>query len=273
MNVRDLHSHEDYATVVDLQREIWGRADDNIPSWVLAASVERGAILIGAEEDGRLIGFAYSVPGFKHGRPLQWSHMLGVLPDRRGGGTGRQLKLAQRERTLAQGLDLVEWTFDPLVAINGRLNVARLGAVVDEYLEDVYGASKSLLHRGAPTDRFVASWHIATPHVQRRLEAGAIVARDASVASAATILPTRLEGAWRVPDGRPRLDVDESRLLVEIPFGFIDMLQEAPDVALEWRLTTREIFTTYLSRGYRIVDFMGDRASGRAAYLMKRQAT
>ena len=33
------------------------------------------------------------------------------------------------------------------------------------------------------------------------------------------------------------------------------MQQEAPDLALEWRLHTREIFETYFARGYRAVDF------------------
>jgi predicted GNAT superfamily acetyltransferase len=271
MILRDLHSHADFAAVAGLQREIWGREDDNVPEWMLAASVERGAILVGAAEDARLVGFVYSVPGLKQGRPLQWSHMLGVAPGHRQGGLGFQLKLAQRERTLAMGLDLVEWTFDPLVATNARLNVARLGAVAEEYLENVYGSSASPLHRGAPTDRFVASWRIDTPHVRRRLEASAIVARDAGVARAPSVLETRLEGEWRLPSGSPRLDCDEPRILVEIPYGFVDMLRDAPDAALAWRMTAREVFTTYFARNFRVVDFLGDRESGRAAYLLERR--
>jgi predicted GNAT superfamily acetyltransferase len=33
------------------------------------------------------------------------------------------------------------------------------------------------------------------------------------------------------------------------------MQQQAPDLALEWRHRTRDIFETYFSRGYRAVDF------------------
>jgi predicted GNAT superfamily acetyltransferase len=301
----DLHTHEDFVAVVELQRAIWGRDDDNIPAWVLAASMERGAILIGAEVGGHLVGFVYSVPGFKRtapdadvldrhvsdhhaphregeasapppgaagpGQPLQWSHMLGVLPAHRAGGLGHRLKLAQRARTLAQGVDLVEWTFDPLVATNGKLNVTRLGAVVEEYLENVYGASASPLHGGLPTDRFVASWRIASPHVARRLDAGAIVARDASVAATPAVIETTVSGAWRMPVGEPRLDGGEARLFVEIPYGFVDMLREAPADALIWRLTTRRIFTTCFARGYRVVDFIGSRESGRGGYLLQRR--
>ena len=126
----------------------------------------------------------FSVPGLRHGRVVQWSHMLGVTPAARGQALGLRLKLAQRERALARGIDLIEWTYDPLLVGNARLNVHRLGCVVEAYLDDVYGPSTSLLHGGLPTDRFIASWHVASPHVARRVEAGALVARDASVGQA-----------------------------------------------------------------------------------------
>ena len=61
------------------------------------------------------------------GKPTQWSHMLGVADDYRNAGLGRRLKLAQRLRALDLGCDLMEWTFDPLQAINAHLNFARLG--------------------------------------------------------------------------------------------------------------------------------------------------
>ena len=116
-----------------------------------------------------MVGFAYAVMGMKDGRPMQWSHMAGVLPEFRG-GLGYRLKLAQRERALAQGLDLIEWTFDPLQAMNAHFNFAKLGGVSDEYAANFYGESTSALHRGTPTDRLVLSWRITEPHVVRRLE-------------------------------------------------------------------------------------------------------
>ena len=73
-----------------------------------------------------MIGFAYAVVGMKAGRPMQWSHMTGVLPEYRG-GLGYRLKLEQRARALAQGYDLIEWTFDPMQAMNAHFNFAKLG--------------------------------------------------------------------------------------------------------------------------------------------------
>ena len=108
-----------------------------------------------------MVGFAFSIVGVKDGQPTQWSHMMGVLPEYRRQGLGRELKLAQRERALAGGFDLMEWTFDPLQALNAHLNFAKLGVVCDEYGVNIYGESSSALHRGTPTDRFVVQWNIA----------------------------------------------------------------------------------------------------------------
>src|SRR5205809_7605052 len=116
---RDLTTLDDFAAVVELERQIWGPGyDDVVPVPILAISVKRGGILIGAFEGNRLVGFVYSMPGIKHQKPTQWSHMLGVVSDYRSAGVGRDLKLLQRERALAMNLELIEWTYDPLQAAN-----------------------------------------------------------------------------------------------------------------------------------------------------------
>ncbi len=100
---------------------------------------------------------------------MQWSHMLGVAPTARDSGLGTRLKLAQRDAAIAMDLELIEWTFDPLQALNAHFNFAKLGVVAQEYEENAYGESSSPLHRGAPTDRFVAEWRITAAHVERRI--------------------------------------------------------------------------------------------------------
>jgi predicted GNAT superfamily acetyltransferase len=64
------------------------------------------------------------------------------------------------------------------------------------------------------------------------------------------------------------LSLDAKRIGVEIPAGFTEMLREAPDLALEWRLTTRGIFTTYFARGYRVIEFFQDRPNRKGTYLL-----
>ena len=273
---RDLTTLEDYADVVALERRIWGPGyDDVVPVPILAVSVLRGGILIGAftRETERqaaepMVGFVYSLPGIKHGQATQWSHMLGVVAEHRNDGTGRHLKLLQRERTLAMGLELIEWTYDPMQALNAHLNFARLGVVVEEYEENVYGTSSSPLHQGNPTDRFVAEWWIRTPHVERRLApSGQIALRASGLAEAEHANRTAAAGDW-LESVDVDLSLDGRRLLVEIPMGFTDMLSRAPELALAWRICTRAIFTTYFDRGYRAVDFILDREGRKGAYLL-----
>src|SRR5690348_9085038 len=84
LTYRNLTSLAEYANVVELEREIWGPGyDDVVPVSILAISVFRGGILIGAFAGDRLVGFVYSLPGLKGGRPTQWSHMLGVVDEYR----------------------------------------------------------------------------------------------------------------------------------------------------------------------------------------------
>ena len=265
---RDLTTLEDFAVVVDLEREIWGPGyDDVVPVPILAVSVHSGGILIGAFDGDRMIGFVYSLPGIKGGKPTQWSHMAGVVRAYQSRGLGYQLKLLQRERALSAGLDLVQWTYDPLQAMNAHLNFAKLGVVVEEYAVNIYGVSGSPLHGGNPTDRFVADWWIRKPHVERRLAPAAMTMRDQGVAEAGRINRAVPAGEW-LECGEIDLTLDARRLAVEIPMGFTDMLSKAPDLALAWRMSTREIFTAYFARGYRAVEFFLDRPSRKGAYLM-----
>ncbi len=266
---RDLHTIDEFETVVELEREIWGPGyDEVVPTPILAVSVHRGGILIGAFAGERMIGFVYSLPGIKDGKPTQWSHMAGVVAGHRSGGIGQELKFLQRERAIAMGLDLIEWTYDPLQAMNAHLNFNKLGIVVEEYALNIYGESSSPLHRGNPTDRFVAEWWIRKPHVERRVSGpGKLWLRADDVASAPIVNPTRAEGQWLVCDD-PALDVSSRRVAVEIPMGFTDMIAAAPDLALEWRMKTRRVFTTYFSRGFKAVEFFLNREAGKGTYLL-----
>ncbi len=271
MIIRDLTTIDECRQVAALEKDVWGYTDaeDVVPPPVLIVSVKRGGILLGAFDDaGQMKGFVYSIPSVKDGRLAQWSHMLGVTRDARGSALGVRLKLAQRERALGMGIELVEWTYDPLQAVNAHLNFAKLGVVVEEYEENIYGESSSPLHRGSPTDRFVAEWKLTAPHVERRIAAGGIgIMRDASVAAAPLVNPSRTAGAWLAP-GAANLTYNGPRLLVEIPVSYAEMQIENAPLALEWRMAIRAIFQHYFGRGYRVVDFFLSRDSGRGHYLL-----
>lgn len=271
LTIRLLSTLDECRQVAALEREVWGYTDgeDVVPPPVLIISIKRGGILLGAFDESRAMkGFVYSMPALKNGRPSQWSHMLGVAADARETGLGARLKLAQRDYALKLGMDLIEWTYDPLQALNAHLNFAKLGVVATEYEENVYGASTSPLHRGTPTDRLIAEWHITQPHVERRLASwGQPVVRDGSVAEAPVVNPARTGVVWMRP-GDADLTLDARRVLIEIPTHFGDMQIGDPDLALAWRHHTRGIFQAYFQRGYRAVDFFLARNAGRGHYLL-----
>jgi len=269
--IRDLTTIDDCRQVAALERDVWGYTDaeDVVPPPVLIVSAKRGGILLGAFDAGGVMkGFVYSIPAIKDGRLTQWSHMLGVTRDARDAGLGLTLKLAQRERSLQMGIDLVEWTYDPLQALNAHLNFSRLGVVVEEYEENIYGESSSPLHRGSPTDRFVAEWNLREAHVERRIAAkGMPLMRDAGIASAPVVNASVARDRWIVP-GAAALDLGDRRLLVEIPANYDDIQKSDDALALEWRLASRAIFQSYLRRGYRVVDFFLSKEQRRGQYLL-----
>jgi predicted GNAT superfamily acetyltransferase len=271
VTIRPLTTFDDCRRVALLERDVWGYTDaeDIVPPAVLIVSIKRGGILLGAfDAAGEMKGFVYSIPGVKDGALTQWSHMLGVTAEARNTGLGLRLKLAQRERAIEMGVELIEWTFDPLQVLNAHLNFARLGVVVEEYEENIYGESSSPLHRGSPTDRLVAQWRLTAPHVERRIAArGVGLVRDASLVSAPLVNRTAASGGRLVPRDT-NLSLTDRRLLVEIPGHYAELLASDPALALEWRLAARAIFQHYLGRGYRVVDFFTAADHSRGHYLL-----
>jgi predicted GNAT superfamily acetyltransferase len=271
--LRDLHSLDDCRQVVELEKQIWGYSDpqDLVPAIMLFLCAKRGGILIGAAAAGGTpVGFAFSMASIVDGKPAQWSHMMGVVPGTREAGLGRRLKLAQRERALAMGLELIEWTFDPLQAINAHLNFAKLGVISTTYAENIYGESSSVLHRGTPTDRLIVEWWIQRPHVERRIAAGPLTARDSRVGDAPVLNELSSRDPWDMP-AETTQPPEGDRVLIRVPARFSEMQAEQPALAQAWRLQTRELFTACFARGYRAVDFLRDEQGGGAYLLAKLQ--
>ncbi len=160
--IRELSAEPELREVVALQKTIWGFEDaDLLPFRMMVVATKIGGQLLGAFDGDRMVAFCLAIPGLKaHAKPYLHSHMLGVLPEYRNAGLGRQLKMRQKEDALARGIDLIEWTFDPLDMKNAYFNIERLGAIVRRYMRNVYGISSSVLHGASPTDRCVAEWWI-----------------------------------------------------------------------------------------------------------------
>jgi predicted GNAT superfamily acetyltransferase len=197
-------------------REIWaaGPAEAPMSAELLWALAEHGGYAAVARDgSGAVVGGSAGFAGLPG--PVLHSHITGVLPSLQGSGAGFRLKQHQREWALARGIDLVTWTFDPLVRRNGWFNLVKLGAVVTGYAERYYGEMADGVNAGDESDRCLVEWRL----------------RDAPPALGA-------------PPGPG--DV----VLCLVPEDIVEIRRRDPALARAWRLAVRETMAPALSTGY-----------------------
>ena len=169
--IRDIERVPEMREVETLQKDVWGSNDlDVVPLTMLVASREVGAVLVGAYDESMLVGFVYGFPAYENGQVTHHSHMLAVRPSYRNHNLAYKLKLAQRERVLAQSIKRITWTFDPLQSLNAYFNFGKLGVLADTYKINFYGeATSSFLHQ-IGTDRLWVTWLLDGERVRQRLQ-------------------------------------------------------------------------------------------------------
>ncbi len=173
ITVRRCRGIDEFRDCVYLQKEVWNFIDvELVPLRMFVVAEKIGGQVLGAFDGGELIGFVMSLPGLRNGHAYLHSHMLAVRAAYRNGGIGRQLKLFQREDALARGIELIEWTFDPLEIKNAYLNIERLGAIARRYSVNQYGLTSSPLQGGLPSDRLNAEWWLRSRRVETLLRDG-----------------------------------------------------------------------------------------------------
>lgn len=156
-----------------LQREVWHFSDvELVPVRLFVVGEKVGGHVLGAFDGDQMVGFSYGIPGYRNGHSYIHSHMLAVAAGHRNTGLGRALKLFQRDIVMKQGIELIEWTFDPLEIKNAYLNIEKLGAIARRYTLNQYGITSSPLQAGLPTDRLYAEWWLNSNRVRTLLEKG-----------------------------------------------------------------------------------------------------
>src|ERR1700720_4186858 len=171
--LRRCHAIEEFRACVALQKEVWNFTDaELVPLRMFVVADKVGGQVMGAFDGDVMVGFALSVPGTRTGHVYLHSHMLAVRKDHRNSGLGRRLKLLQRDDALARGIELIEWTFDPLEIKNAYLNIEKLGAITRRYNINQYGITSSPLQGGLPSDRLIAEWWLKSRRVETLLATG-----------------------------------------------------------------------------------------------------
>ncbi|MCS7059908.1 MAG: hypothetical protein RMN25_01975 [Anaerolineae bacterium] len=259
IDIRPFASVADHMQCDALQRRVWG--DANTVSPPMSIAIQRhGGIALGAFErrSGRMIGFVLSflapssLPGAARGLS-QHSHMAAVAPEWQNRGVGMALKLAQRHAALAQGINLITWTYDPLEARNAMLNIHKLGAICRTYHRNYYGDMPDTLNAGLATDRFEVEWW---------LDAGGRSGADQAVSQAPAYTSSLLA---EDKQGVPAVHHIE----IDIPLDFQALKRTDLNHARAWRMRTRLQFEDAFSRGFVVVDFI--RLGPRTFYVLKQQ--
>ncbi len=224
---------------VALQKEVWNFTDaELVPLRMFVVACKVGGQVMGAFDGKEMVGFALSVPGTRSGEVYLHSHMLAVRKEHRNGGLGRRLKLLQRDDALERGIELIEWTFDPLEIKNAYLNIEKLGAIARRYTINQYGVTSSPLQGGLPSDRLIAEWWLKSKRVEALLATGR----------------------------NPRFGHE---LEIEVPAEIYDW-KAAPETrgrAAEVQERNRELFLSAFSQGFAVLGYERD-ARGNGKYLL-----
>lgn len=169
ITVRELSRVEELHEAAAVLGRIWG-VPDNPPmsAELLRAMGKAESYVVGAydldDPAGPMVGVCVGFHSTPAARVMH-SHIAGVTSAVAGRHAGFALKLHQRAWCLDRGIEMMEWTYDPLVARNAYFNLAKLGARVAEYLPDFYGAMTDGINRHDETDRILVHWSLSAPEV------------------------------------------------------------------------------------------------------------
>ena len=223
ITIRECATIEEFDGCVYLQREAFGLPDLELsPRRHLIVSRQAGGWTLGAFAAERMVGFVHHLAAVRGNEIFGYSHVMAVAKDYQNKGVGARLKWAQRERAVAEGRQLIKWTWDPMQARNAHFNLNRLGAIVETYADNFYGVDYNLdtgvaEKLGLPSDRLFATWKINSSRVTA-LSSGTPKPIEGPVASVA--VPTEWNsfikrGAERARDEQARVRAEFKQALAQ----------------------------------------------------------
>jgi predicted GNAT superfamily acetyltransferase len=136
------------------------------------------------------------------------------------------LKAEQRAWCLANRIDEVTWTFDPMLARNAYFNLRKLGAAAFALLPNFYGAMDDAVNGGDETDRLEVHWQLSSDRV------------------------TRAAGGDKVP-----VDARDVAMTVAVPADYAALRRADPASARAERERVRDALSSAFSDGLVVVDF------------------
>jgi predicted GNAT superfamily acetyltransferase len=275
LTIRPLKALGEMRAAVDLQKTYWGdNLESVIPAHMLFSLASHGGHVLTAFDGDRMAGVLIGFLGTSEQnstRPAMAnlqivSKRMVVLPEYRNQGLGYRLKLAQRDLAVTQGIRLITWTFDPLLAPNAHLNVRKLGVTCPVFLQDYYGVEDEggLVTLGS-SDRLLAEWWVTNRRVEERIYGNR---NDLSLeqylgAGTAILNPTTVTSDGMLLPAESDVIPTTSLALVEIPIDYQRMVRDNPTLAQRWRMHIRSLFQRQLGAGFVVTDFLRTTSTGR----------
>ncbi len=228
-----------------MHQQIWNSPSEYLyPADIHANEFRLGTSLV-ARVEGNLAGFLFGF--YKFGRqplPADWdaklqselrleSQTMGVLAEYRGMRLASLLKKAQAEQAAAEGIDIVNWTADPLQYPNAALNFGLLRAVAFGFRPDYYPFRNDL--NRVPASRFVVTWVV---HSERVRSVPALGATSLVLDLSHQPHIARVNDGW----AQVRWDVDADLIAIEIPADWTALQRRSLDEALRWREVSDRLF-------------------------------
>jgi predicted GNAT superfamily acetyltransferase len=244
--IRRLKELDELSELVTVQKDVWGYSDvEIVPLHVLRdASNLMGpnGTVLGYFIDEKLIGYTLTFPmSDPRGVLLD---MLAVSPDYQGKGIGYNLMLELRKIMLAQDINKIFWTYDPLESLNANLYIRKLGGIITRYLIDYYGSIDSKIHSDLPTDRFKVEWNIRSERVKNRTKNG--------------------------NEKNNHISDNKDAKYVEVPLNIQELKNKDINAAIEWRMKTRKLFDEYIEKQKLIgIDFVHDQINQKGIYIFE----
>jgi predicted GNAT superfamily acetyltransferase len=136
---------------------------DAVPAWLMLTAAGCGGLVLVACSGDEIVGSSFAVHGVRDGEPFLFSCGLAVAPAFRRRGVARALKLEQRRRALATGIEVIRWTADPLNGPGLTLYLSGLGARLTAYHAGLYDG----LRKGVPNDDVEIEWRLTDGAVRR----------------------------------------------------------------------------------------------------------
>lgn len=268
ITIKMLHTPAQMDAAVELQKVYWGEdMGDLVPSHMLLSIVRYGGHVHGAFDGDKMVGMLLGFVGADiepeseqdaPSRMLIMSKRMVVLPAYRGQKIGENLKLAQADYARRHGIQLVTWTFDPVLSRNAYLNLHKLGGVGQYYVQDYFG--KAADNPVLSADRLVVNWWVdrqfsrpesyedyAIVNEIRQNEQGLLVPGDIHIGSA---------------------DV----LALELPMEFVALQNINPELGHRWRMHVRDAFQALLHAGYVVTDFMRQKSAATRTFAQARDS-